>query len=66
MSEKTLIKGAKENLALLGKSGILTDAYLAGGTALALQLGHEGLLEYTQSKHICTDQMLHGRPSVAN
>ena len=40
MYEKTLIKGAKENLALLGHSGILKDAYLAGGTALALQSGH--------------------------
>ncbi|MGB3479656.1 MAG: nucleotidyl transferase AbiEii/AbiGii toxin family protein [bacterium] len=40
MYEKTLIKGAKENLALLGRSGILKDAYLAGGTALALQSGH--------------------------
>jgi len=27
-------------LALLGRSGILKDAYLAGGTAAALQLGH--------------------------
>lgn len=27
-------------LALLGKSGILKDAYLAGGTACALHLGH--------------------------
>ena len=40
MFEKSLVKGAKENLALLGNSGILKDAYLAGGTALALQLGH--------------------------
>ncbi len=40
MFEKTLIKGAKENLVLLGKSGLLKDAYLAGGTAVALQLGH--------------------------
>jgi len=40
MFEETLIKGAKENLALLGGSGILRDAYLAGGTAAALQLGH--------------------------
>ena len=40
MFEETLIKGAKENLALLGRSGILNDAYLAGGTAAALQLGH--------------------------
>jgi hypothetical protein len=27
-------------LALLGKSGLLNDAYLAGGSAAALQLGH--------------------------
>jgi hypothetical protein len=38
--EKTLIKGAKENLALLGRSNILKEAYLAGGTGAALQLGH--------------------------
>ncbi len=40
MFEESLIKGAKENLALLGRSGVLKDAYLAGGTAAALQLGH--------------------------
>lgn len=40
MFEEPLIEGAKENLALLGRSGILKDAYLAGGTAAALQLGH--------------------------
>ncbi|MFH2024265.1 MAG: nucleotidyl transferase AbiEii/AbiGii toxin family protein [bacterium] len=40
MFEETLIKGAKENLAILGSSSILQDAYLAGGTAAALQLGH--------------------------
>lgn len=40
MFEESLIKGAKEDLALLGQSCILENAYLAGGTALALQLGH--------------------------
>ncbi len=40
MFEETLIKGAKENLALLGRSACLKNAYLAGGTAIALQLGH--------------------------
>ena len=40
MFEETLVKGAKENLALLGRAGILSEAYLAGGTAAALQLGH--------------------------
>lgn len=40
MFEKTLIKGANDSLAILGRSGILEDAYLAGGTAAALQIGH--------------------------
>lgn len=40
MFEEVLPKNAKNSLALLGKSGILKDAYLAGGTALALQIGH--------------------------
>jgi len=37
---ETLSKNTKEALALLGKSGVLKDAYLGGGTAAALQLGH--------------------------
>ena len=40
MFEKTLFKNTKTVLALLGKSGVLNNAYLAGGTGLALQLGH--------------------------
>ena len=40
MFEETLSKDAKRALAAIGKSGILNDAYLAGGTALALCLGH--------------------------
>ena len=40
MFEETLVRGAKDILAALGRSGILRDAYLAGGTAAALQLGH--------------------------
>lgn len=40
MFEETLPKNAKNSLAILAKSGILKDAYLAGGTALALQIGH--------------------------
>ena len=46
MFEETLIKGAKENLALLGRSAILKSAYLAGGTASALQLGHRLSLDF--------------------
>ena len=40
MFTKTLSANAAAALALLGKSGILDDAYLAGGTACSLQLGH--------------------------
>ena len=40
MFERILTEKAKENLALLGRSDILKNAYLAGGTAAALQLGH--------------------------
>ena len=40
MFEKVLSKDAKKSLGLLGQSGLLDSAYLAGGTALALQLDH--------------------------
>jgi hypothetical protein len=40
MFEKVLFGKSKNILALLVKSGFLEDAYLAGGTACALQLGH--------------------------
>lgn len=40
MFEETLVKGTKDILALLGQSDILQKAYLAGGTAAVLQLGH--------------------------
>ncbi len=40
MFTNTLSKNAADALAILGESGILKDAYLAGGTACALQLGH--------------------------
>jgi len=40
MFEKVLSKEAKEPLVILGRSGLLEEAYLAGGTALCLQFGH--------------------------
>jgi len=40
MFKEALIKRANDSLAILGRSGILKDAYLAGGTAIALQMGH--------------------------
>lgn len=36
----TLSVDAQNALVILGKSGILANSYLAGGSALALQLGH--------------------------
>ena len=40
MFEAVLSENAKNALAILGKSGILKNAYMAGGTGLALQIGH--------------------------
>lgn len=40
MFEKAISKQTAKNLGLLGKSKILGDAYLGGGTSLALQIGH--------------------------
>jgi hypothetical protein len=40
MFRETLFGNTQENLAILGRSPILKAAYLAGGTAAALQLGH--------------------------
>lgn len=40
MFTKTLSGDTKKALAILGKSYLMNDAYLAGGTACALQLGH--------------------------
>lgn len=47
MFEKVLSKNAKDSMALLGKSKLLKDAYLAGGTALALKIGHRVSYEDT-------------------
>ena len=46
MFEKTLVKGAKDALALLGQGDLLSNSYLAGGTALALQLGHRVSVDF--------------------
>ncbi len=40
MFEQTIPTNAKKSLAILGESGLLKNSYLAGGTGLALQLGH--------------------------
>lgn len=40
MFTSVLSQNAQNALAVLGKSGLLSQAYLAGGSALALQFGH--------------------------
>lgn len=45
MFARTLSLDAKTGLALLGKSGLVKDAYLAGGSALALYFGHRYSLD---------------------
>lgn len=40
MFTEALSRNAQENLAILGESRLLKKAYLAGGSALALHLGH--------------------------
>ncbi len=46
MFTKTLSQTAQNSLAVLGESGLLKDAYLAGGSALALHLGHRYSLDF--------------------
>lgn len=53
MHAGTLSVDAQDALAILGKSGILDNSYLAGGSALALQLGHRKSYDfdfYTRKK----------------
>lgn len=42
----TLLQHAQNTLALLGKQPFLKKAYLAGGSALALQLGHRRSIDF--------------------
>lgn len=46
MFPRTLSDNAQNALALLGKSGLLDTAYLAGGSSLALQLGHRISIDF--------------------
>lgn len=46
MFESVLSHDAQTTLAILGNSGLLVDAYLAGGTSLALRLGHRISIDF--------------------
>lgn len=46
MFPDTLPANAQNALAILGKSRILFSAYMAGGTALALQMGHRRSVDF--------------------
>ena len=46
MFTRVLSQTAQTNLAVLGKSGLVQDAYLAGGSALALHFGHRYSVDF--------------------
>jgi len=46
MFETVLSPNTKTTLGLLGQSGLLNNAYLAGGTSLALRLGHRISIDF--------------------
>lgn len=46
MFEQILSKNAKNVLAAIGKTDVLNNAYMAGGTALALQIGHRDSYDF--------------------
>lgn len=46
MFSAILSKNAQAALALLGKSGLVADAYLAGGSALSLRFGHRYSIDF--------------------
>ncbi len=46
MFEKVITKKAKQNLVLLSQTNFIKNFYLAGGTGLALHLGHRKSLDF--------------------
>ena len=46
MFGNTLSGGSQKTLAILGKSGLVRNAYLAGGSALALHFGHRYSIDF--------------------
>lgn len=63
MHAATLSLAAQSNLAILGKSGLLNQSYLAGGSALALHLGHRKSYDfdfYTRTKEFRAENFAAG------
>jgi hypothetical protein len=60
MFENALPHGTKKVLALLDEHNLTGNAYLAGGTGLALQLGHRvsGDLDFFTVDDLSEEQML--------
>src|SRR3989339_1154111 len=46
MFSSTLSRHAQDTLALLGRQDFLKSAYLAGGSSLALQMGHRRSIDF--------------------
>ena len=66
MFTKTLSSATQVSLALLGKSGLLKDAYLAGGSALALHLGHRYSLDFDffTRKHFKAENLINNLKKI--
>lgn len=60
MFEQTLSADAKSNLAAVGQTHLARQFYLAGGTAVALHLGHRLSfdLDFFSESHFSVDQVL--------
>ena len=61
MFATVLSRDAQNALAVLGKSGLLSQAYLAGGSALALQFGHRRSedFDFFSPKEFSPDELSH-------
>lgn len=60
MFEKTLSNDTKSNLESIGRTSLASQFYLAGGTAIALQLGHRQSfdLDFFTPDHFSIDSVL--------
>lgn len=68
MFEKVLSSKTKKVLATLGRKKFVTDFYLAGGTALALELGHRTSidLDFFSDKEFKTKTIIHHLSDLGN